>query len=150
MASADILFEPSPTVAELRALAALRERYSQIYEDLEIGMPSAGGSERPDAYRRRLLAPLQRHSSDWLRADLTRLPTDAVDRIEPLIVADASAVASDPTVGSFKRRGQMRELHRVDQSGAETVTFHGSPNAWMQTFMAPAKACVTAFNDRRR
>ncbi len=69
--------------------------------------------------------------------------------VEAAIVADATAVAGDKTIGSFRKRGALREIRRVDQAGHATTEFHGDPLSWMGAFMSPV-TMVEAFNYRRR
>jgi hypothetical protein len=83
--------------------------------------------------------------------DIGRLAiAGGLNGIDREIVGDAQRIASNRTIGSFRRPGALREIHRVDQAGHETTEFCGSALSWMSAFMSPVVTCVEAFNTGRR
>jgi hypothetical protein len=117
-----------------------------------MSVPQPGPTDRPGDYQVALLQKLQRFSPTFRESDLRRLAASGglAHGIEAAIIGHAKAVASDLTVGSFRRKGALRELRRTDEAGHATVEFAGSPLSWMQSFMSPTQTCVEAFNTGRR
>jgi hypothetical protein len=54
------------------------------------------------------------------------------------------AQAPDPSQGSFRAPGALREVQTKDESGRWGTNYHGSPLARMQSFMQPCIS-VTQF-----
>jgi hypothetical protein len=143
----------APSLEQQRAMQLLAKQHKQLFEDLELNLPQPGPTDRPDHYKVALLRRLQKFSPTFRDSDLGRLAlTGGLARgIEAAIVADATAVAGDRTVGSFRRPGALREIRRTDQTGQVTeVSFAGDPRAWMSAFVSPVVTMVENFNTRRR
>jgi hypothetical protein len=142
-----------PSLEQQRQNNDLRERYSQVFQDLELSIPNPGATETPDQYRVELLSRLQSFSPTFRDSDLRRLDASGglAYGIQQAIVQDAQNVATDKTQGSFRRPGALREIRRTDQTGQVTsVSFAGDPRAWMSAFVSPVVTMVEAFNYRRR
>jgi hypothetical protein len=141
-----------PSLEQQRQMADIAERHRQLFADLEMTLPQPGAQDRPRDYQVALLQKLQRFSPTFRDSDLHRLAVSGglARGIEAAIVADAHRIASDRTIGSFRRRGGLREIRREDQAGQVTTDFHGDPRSWMAQFTSPVIACVTAFNTGRR
>jgi hypothetical protein len=143
----------APSLEEQRAMQLMAREHRQLFEDLEMSVPQPGPTDRPGDYQVALLQRLQRFSPTFRDSNLGRLAASGglARGIEAAIVADATAVAGDRTIGSFRRKGHLRELRRTDQSGQVTsVLFAGDPRSWMSSFMSPVVTCVEAFNTGRR
>jgi hypothetical protein len=118
-----------------------------------MSVPQPGATDRPRDYQVTLLKRLQKFSPTFRESDLRRLAASGLPRgIEAAIVADATAVAGDKTVGSFRRKGALREIRRTSQSGEVTVSFAGEPISWMSAYMSPVITMIEAINipGRRR
>jgi hypothetical protein len=117
-----------------------------LYSDLQQVMPEPGPTDTPDQYRVRLLAPLQKFSGEFRNADLRRLAlTGGLRGIDESIVRSAIAVANDKTVGSFRKAGALRPIHRTDPGGEQHVSYCGNPLSWMRDFMSPVGLAVESF-----
>jgi hypothetical protein len=140
-----------PTLEQQRQMQALAERHQQLFADLEMSLPQPAAQDRPADYQLALLRRLQRFSPTWRETDIRRLAhAGGLAGIDTQIVAEAQTVASDRTIGSFKRPGFLRAIRRTDAAGQEHTDFYGSPLSWMQNFMSPVQTCVTAFNNTKR
>jgi hypothetical protein len=137
-----------PTLEEQRRMADLAAEHRQLFAALELALPQPRATDRPFAYRIELLERLQRFSPSWRDKTLGMFVAGGFDGIERSILADARRVAADRTIGSFRRPGALREIRRADQTGQETVSWHGAPMSWMRQFMAPI-CMVEAFVDPR-
>lgn len=138
-----------PTLNEQREMADLGAQHRELFADLEMSLPQPAADADPLGYRVELLSRLKRFSPSWRDADLTRLARSALWGIEREVLADARRIAGDRTVGSFRRPGGLRELHRTDAAGHRSVEFAGSPLSWMSAFMTPVVTMVEAFVDPR-
>jgi hypothetical protein len=139
-----------PSLAELREINDTADRYSGLFKDLELPPPSPRAGDTPVGFRMRLLDALKPHSPAWSNASLLAAHAGrALDQVEREIVADASRVASDRTVGSFRRPGELRRIAAVDAGGRKSTEWAGSPLIWMQNFMPATVTCVRAFGDGR-
>jgi hypothetical protein len=141
-----------PTLEQQRAMQLLAREHRQLFADLELNLPQPGAQDRPRDYRVELLRRLQKFSRHFGETDLRRVAAaGGLSGIDKQIVADAHRMASDKTIGSFRRQGALREIRRTDQSGQVTeVSFAGDPLSWMSAFMPATKTMVENFNTRRR
>jgi hypothetical protein len=141
----------APSLQQQRQITDLAARHRQLFNDLELNMPAPAATDRPATYQLALLQRLQRFSPTFRDTNLRNLAVAGglAAGIERAIVEDARTVASDKTLGSFRKPGALRELRRTDEAGHQTIEFCGSPLSWMSAFMSPVVACVEAFNTRR-
>jgi hypothetical protein len=141
----------APTLTEQRQMTDLAARYRQLYQDLELNLIQPGAQDRPAQYQLALLQRLQKFSPTFRSSNLRALAAAGglARGVEAAIISDATAVASDKTIGSFRRKGALRELHRTDEAGHETISFAGEPLSWMSAFMSPTLAVVEQFRRTR-
>jgi hypothetical protein len=142
-----------PSLEQQRSMALMAREHAQLFQDLEMTLPQPGAQDRPADYQVALLTKLQRFSPTWADSNLRALSAAGglARGIEAAIVADATAVAGDRTVGSFRKPGALREIRRTDQSGQVTeVSFAGDPRSWRSAFVSPVVTMVENFNTRRR
>jgi hypothetical protein len=119
----------APSLTEQREMADIADQRRQLFQDLEMSLPQPGAQDRPRDYEVALLRRLQRFSHSFRDSDLARLAAAGglARGIQEAIISDASAVAGDMTVGSFRRPGALREIRRADQTGQVTISFAGDP-----------------------
>jgi len=96
-----------------------------------------------DAYRRRMLLPLQKHHPDWAKANLLVTAADSamLDMAENQIYTAAAEAARMPQPGQtglVEVQGQTRAGHKMSK-------FNGDPRFWMSRHM-PAGTTVTRIN----
>jgi hypothetical protein len=143
----------APSLEAQRSMALMAREHAQLFADLEMSVPQPGAQDRPIDYQVALLKRLQRFSPTFRESDLGRLAASGglARGIEAAIIGDATAAAGDRTIGSFRRKGALREIRRTDQTGQVTqVSFAGDPRSWMSAFVSPVVTMVEAFNYRRR
>ncbi|HVB15833.1 MAG TPA: hypothetical protein VNF04_04815 [Stellaceae bacterium] len=140
----DRLHGHSPSLDALREMHDAAGRHRELFSDLEMVVPEPRPTETAADYQVRLLAPLQRFSPNFRQADLRRLSiVGGLRGIDAAIVADAQAIASNRTVGSFRHPGQLRRIVRDGE-----VSYHGNPLAWMSQFLSPIVLQVERFRGR--
>jgi hypothetical protein len=142
----------TPSLDDQKQIAATAARLENLYQDLEMVLPSPAPTEDPSTYHVRLLTPLLPYTSQYSNvpaADLRRLAlVGALDgAVGREIVRDAEATAADRTIGSFRRPGQLREIRRVE-GGYNITDYHGSPYSWLRHFMHPATKVRTGLEPR--
>lgn len=149
----DALFDQmggvAPSLEQQRQMAAEAKRLESVFSALEMTLPDPGPVDSPDTYRARLLAPLQKFSPQFRRADLRSLAAAGGLRgIDAEIIRSATKVADDPLVGSFRRPGQLREIRTVDPGGDVHTEFRGNPLSWMQAFAHPMQVAVRSWGQK--
>jgi hypothetical protein len=71
--------------------------------------------------------------------------TGGLRGIDTEIIRAATAVANDKTVGSFRKAGALRPIHRTDPGGEKHVSYYGNPLSWMRGFMSSVGLAVESF-----
>ena len=134
--------DPPPSDRELMDARDLASRMEPLFASLEMYVPTPGPTQSYRTYRADLLSRLQTFVPDknLSKANLhalARRDSDAImDHFEREIVSAAKAVADDPTQGSWRNPGQLRQVE-VQLGDRAVKEFRGEPRAWMQMFMHP-------------
>jgi hypothetical protein len=121
------------------------DKFDPIYKRMErLGAPSPLPNESPHAYHVRLLEgiqPLARDKHlrrvDFAEPDLINKNPGAFAGLAQNLVDEVSATLSDPTLGSFRRPGQMRIVEFRNEAGAMIREYHGNSDNWMDQFKHP-------------
>lgn len=118
---------------ERDAMARAQARCDSVAQmfGLRAEPPLAG--EHIDAYRRRLVAPLQKYSQASQKINVDRLDSATFDLVEERIYADAQTAArapDDPTPG------RLTPVRSVDAAGRTITRYFGDPDGWMAPFKA--------------
>ena len=90
-------------------------------------------------YRRRLLRPLMKFSTQFKDVDLDELREPLLTPIEKLVFADAIRASTD---GSTLPEDTPREVVTVDRTGRHISSFYGQPKAWMKTFSGQRRRLI--------
>ncbi len=139
-ARADADAEAKRADADEAMMADCQARADSVYQQHGKQAPRAMAGEKPLQYRRRLLRPMQAHSTAWKDVDLSAInDAAALGNIESVIYADAARAAQ--SIGVDVGDG-LREIRRRNDSGHNVTTFAGRPGAWMAPFSAPSRALV--------
>jgi hypothetical protein len=140
--------ERAPTTAELAELSDIQSRFDPLFASIEVGAaPQPLPTEKPLAYRIRLLDHMKGFSPDRKNEALGRLAAASIpafDEAERDILRDTQRVIDDPTQGSFRRPGQLREVKVKDESGRDVIEYRGHPLSWLSAFL-PAPTVVVGF-----
>jgi hypothetical protein len=146
-AIADLGLKAPPSVPRLREASDVRSGFQTLFQDLEIEPPTARSDANSTAERLAHLELLQRHCPQWKNTKLASVAaadTSAFETIASDIVTAASAVASDPTIGSFRQPNALRPVVRTDASGHRTTKWCGNPATWMSAFYPPVQTVLRA------
>ncbi len=92
--------------------------------------------ESPLAYRKRLAAVFQKHSSKFKDVKLDAIDGPTFDLVEQTIYADAHTAAMNPADAPAGRLIPMRE---TDAAGRTITRYAGDISAWLGPFMAPGQ-----------
>lgn len=125
---------------EPAAYADAQARADSVYAAFGDSAPRALQGESLMAYRRRLVRSLQKHSTAWKDVKLEAIgDAQALAVAETQIYADAAHAARNPV---DLPGGKLQEITRTDATGRRISEFRGSPNAWMDSFKAPAQRMI--------
>jgi 8-oxo-dGTP pyrophosphatase MutT (NUDIX family) len=112
-----------------KAKAAAQFRADSAYQAFGQDAPAPMRGEDVADYRRRLIAPLQKHSKAWGAKDLVAINDSVLDIAEEQIFADAMVAAKS---ASDVPEGQLREVTTVDRTtGIRSTNFYG-PNTFIR------------------
>ncbi len=117
--------------AEMQKLRDAQARADTAYLSHGTQAPPPMHGETSSEYRRRLLAPLQKHSSDIGAVNLSMCPPDILPIVEAKVYADSVAAARSPK-GVVP--GTLREIQSRDASGRQINEFFGHPDACWAPF----------------
>jgi hypothetical protein len=92
--------------------------------------------ESSNHYRRRMLAPLLKYSTDWKNADIWKIAPAVLDIAERQIRADAQRIGNDPSaMQEFEgERASLREVRTPDATGRMITRFYGPVSATIDPF----------------
>jgi hypothetical protein len=88
-------------------------------------------SEQLLDYRRRLLRPWMRYSSQFKGIDVDEVSEPMLTPVEKSVLADAWAAACS---NASAPPDMLREVITVDNAGRRISTFYGQPKVWIQQF----------------
>ena len=120
--------EDRETLAKVQARA---DSIMQMFGD-SVAPPMYG--ESPIAYRKRLVAKIQKHSPSLKDVRMDSLNGPAFDHIENQIYADAQKAALHP---ASPVAGRLIPLVRRDAAGREITEYTGDMDGWLNHFKAP-------------
>jgi len=120
--------------ADRDALSTAQARADSVAQMFGDTVTAPLHNENPVAYRKRLAAKFQKHSTEFKDVKLDSLEGPSFDIVESKIYADAQTVAMNPSEGTA---GRLIPMVRTDSAGRKITTFTGDPLAWMGTFMSP-------------
>jgi hypothetical protein len=136
-----------PSLADLRAIASLKQQNEQLFANLELQLPEQRADDSPVNYEARLLDQLKRHSPKWRSTDMLAMArANALGAVRAEIRADAQRVCDDVTVGSFKNPGALRRIEKVDAAG-QKITEWAGPTWFGAAFQLPFCQNIVAFGD---
>ena len=146
--------EPRPTVADSAdpndAIFGHGRKFQGDFYDRQAAADTACRAWRAEArpplhgeqlldYRRRLLRPLMKYSTQFKDVDLDELREPLLTPIEKLMFADAIRASTD---GSTLPEDTPREVVTVDRTGRHISSFYGQPKAWMKTFSGQRRRLI--------
>jgi hypothetical protein len=122
------------TDADREAFSGAQAKADAVYAQHGMTAPRPLDGETVDAYRVRLLRPMQKHSAMFKDAnlDVARVDSAMLTPVETQIFADAVRAARDPSTVAV---GTLRERHGTTHAGHKFIDFDGQPRAWMNAFM---------------
>jgi hypothetical protein len=136
--------EPRPTVADSADDAIFghgRKFQPMFYEHQSMAdtawrswsgaAPAPLSGERLLDFRRRLLRPLMKFSTQFQNVDVEELREPLLTPIEKSAFADAIKASSD---NSSVPEDYLREVVTTDAAGRRISTFYGQPKTWMGQF----------------
>lgn len=94
------------------------------------------------AYRRRLVAPLQKHSAEWKDVDLARMDSVTFEIAERQILDAAGREAANPA----RHTGSMSMISQTMAGGHTIHEFRGEPRHWMDSIAGVTRNHVTSIN----
>jgi hypothetical protein len=101
-------------------------------------VPPLHGEQLLD-YRKRLLRPLIKYSTQFKDVSLDELREPLLTPIEKSIFADAIKASTD---NSSAPDDYLREVTTTDQTGRRVTSFYGQPRAWMNQFAGQRRRLV--------
>jgi hypothetical protein len=90
-------------------------------------------------YRRRLLRPWMKYSSQFKGVDIDEVNEPLLTPVEKSVLADAWAAASS---NASAPEDTLREVQTIDSTGRRISTFYGQPRTWMQQFSGNRRRVV--------
>jgi hypothetical protein len=102
-------------------------------------VPPLHGEQLLD-YRKRLLRPLQKYSTQFKDVDLDELREPLLTPIEKSIFADAIKASTDNA--SAAPDGYLREVTTVDATGRRITSFYGQPRVWLNQFAGQRRRLI--------
>jgi hypothetical protein len=124
---------------EHNAIAEARWKADQVCTSWGLSAPYAMQGERLLDFRRRLLRPWMRYSSEFSKVDPDTLSEPLLSPVEARVFADATKAASDPNVADV---GVLRMITRRDDTGRQYYEWAGQPRDWMAQFMGNRRRLV--------
>jgi hypothetical protein len=100
-------------------------------------VPPLHGEQLLD-YRKRLLRPLQKYSTQFKDVDLDELREPLLSPIEKSIFADAIKASTD----NASAPDYLREVTTTDATGRRITTFYGQPKTWMAQFAGQRRRLI--------
>jgi hypothetical protein len=112
----------------------------------DTALRSWGGSAPPPMsgerlldFRRRLLRPLLKYSTQFKDVDLDELKEPLFSPIEKSVYSDAIRASTD---ASSVPEDYLREIITVDKTGRRISSFVGQPRAWMSAFAGQRRRLI--------
>jgi hypothetical protein len=93
-------------------------------------VPPLHGEQLLD-YRRRLLRPLMKHSTQFKDVNVDELAEPLISPIERSVFADAIKASHD---NSSVPEDYLREVTTTDATGRRITSFYGQPRVWLNQF----------------
>lgn len=123
------------TAADVTKYTAAQRRAERVYQAFgdAAGADRWANGETFDSYRRRLLAKVKTHSTQWKDVDLSAFADAALDVVETQVYADAYSVAISP---ASVPAGTLREHVTTDDTGRKIKSYTGDPGACWDAFKA--------------
>jgi hypothetical protein len=90
-------------------------------------------------YRRRLLRPLMKYSTQFKDVDLDELREPLLTPIERSVFADAIKASTD---NASAPEDYLREVTTTDATGRRITTFYGQPRTWINQFAGQRRRLV--------
>jgi hypothetical protein len=90
-------------------------------------------------YRRRLLRPLMKYSTQFKDVNVDELAEPLITPIEKSVFADAIKASAD---NSSVPADYLREVVTTDATGRRISTFYGSPKTWMNQFAGQRRRLI--------
>ena len=126
--------------AERNELADAQVKADSAFSAIGERAPVATIGERPAAYRRRMLAQLQKYSPDYKEVDIGALGDgQLLNLAEKRIFADAQEFGKSDAAA----QGVLREIQRRDPAGRTITTFQGDPSACWAPFKARSRSVIS-------
>jgi hypothetical protein len=124
------------TEQDERQMMSFQAKADESYACAGRRAPPPLAHERPDEYRRRLVAGVQSYSPRWAKADIEAIVSDALPIAEQQIYADAATHGR--TAGLAAR--QIKPIQNRTAAGHTTIEFVGGPEAsFVRAFERPAR-----------
>ena len=124
--------------SEMNGIASMQSKaeaaYMAIGDDANKCRPMLG--ERLEAYRKRMISGLQKHSAKFKLTEISKISDPALlDMVEETVFAD-SALAARNNIGIAG--GGIREI-RKREFGRDVTEFTGDNGAWLEQFKYPVQ-----------
>lgn len=128
-----------PSDEEYGKFATVQARADAIMMGFGASASRPLQGETLDAYRRRLLNPIQLHHPDWAKANLMVAAADSamLDLAEKQIYEAAAVVSRSPANVPV---GTLREIPGRTRAGHVMSEFAGESKVWMSRFMPTGRA----------
>lgn len=137
------------TESERAQLLAAQARADRAYAAYNDAAPRFMEGESLMEYRRRLAAPMQRHSTTWKDANIFAIADSATfDIAENAIYNDAVQASRD--ISRFDVDDPLRPQVRHDDAGRKITEFVGMPSRWMSAFSGRARKVDRIVNPRNQ
>jgi hypothetical protein len=101
--------------------------------------PPPLSGERLLDFRRRLLRPLMKHSTQFSSVDVDELHEPLITPIEKSVFSDAIQASTD---NSSVPEDFLREIVTVDKTGRRISSFIGQPRSWMKEFAGQRRRLI--------
>jgi len=133
------------TPAERSIKSDAQARADSAYNQLGLQAPPPMLGERSEAYRRRLLKGVQKHSPDWSGIDLNALRDDTLKIAETRIYADAQIAARNPQ--DLPEEGLIQIPLRDPVTGLVRYEFRGR-NTFIKALKRPSSRVTGVITGR--
>jgi hypothetical protein len=133
------------TEDQAREMQVTQARFDEAYTKAGRICEPPHAYERPETYRQRLVAGLQKYSPKWQGKDLTGIHHEpALAGIEREIFADAARFG--PTFGM--RDGEIKAVETSSSGGHKIINFVGTENtSFIEHFKRPAPRAILKTQD---
>jgi hypothetical protein len=101
--------------------------------------PPPLSGERLLDFRRRLLRPLMKHSTQFSSVDVDELREPLITPIEKSVFADAIKASTD---NASAPEDYLREVTTTDATGRRITSFYGMPKTWMKQFAGQRRRLI--------